>query len=84
MTISVINWSEDTLSLTYCLARQYEEAFIETKKSLRLEPNSIIPLSIAYNQTGRENKARFEAKEVLRINPKFSFRELGKTMAIKA
>ena len=74
------------LSLTYCLAGQYEEAITVGKKAIRLEPEGLVShafLAVAYSLSGREEEARIEAREVLRINPKFSVQSWGKTMPFR-
>jgi adenylate cyclase len=56
-------------------AGRYEEAVSAYKKGLQRAPDYIIAhigLGTTYNLMGREEEARAEAKEVLRINPKFS------------
>ena len=52
-----------------------EEAFSAYKKALQRAPDNIfahLGLAGTYVNMGREKKARAEAAEVLRINPKFS------------
>jgi len=74
------------LTNAYCLAGQYEEAVAAGKKATSLEPNNLIAhafLAAAYTLHGREEEARIEAAEVLRINPKFSIDHWAKTMPYK-
>jgi len=52
-----------------------EEAVLAFKKAIQGSPNDImshINLTATYSRMGREEEARAEAAEVLRINPKFS------------
>jgi adenylate cyclase len=56
-------------------AGRFEEAVSALKKAIQIEPNNIMAhsaLAITYSLMGRENEARAEVAEVLRINPKFS------------
>jgi adenylate cyclase len=53
----------------------YEEAIAQAKRAIEKEPNDLLSfmvLTTCYSQAGREEDARAAAKEVLRINPKFS------------
>jgi adenylate cyclase len=55
--------------------RRFEEAVSAYKKAIQLSPDDIlahISLAATYSYMGREEEARAEATEVLRINPKFS------------
>ena len=75
-----------SLTNSYCLAGQYEEAIAAGKKATSLEPHNLIAhafLAAAYALHGREEEARIEAAEVLRINPKFSIDYWAKTMPYK-
>jgi adenylate cyclase len=54
---------------------RFEEAISAYKKAIQLSPNDItahIALAITYAIMDRENEARSEGAEVLRIDPKFS------------
>jgi adenylate cyclase len=54
---------------------RFEEAVSAYKKALQPAPDNIfahLGLAVAYIMMGREQEARAEAAEVLRINPKFS------------
>ncbi|RPI71327.1 MAG: tetratricopeptide repeat protein, partial [Geobacteraceae bacterium] len=56
-------------------AGRLEEAVSAYKKSIQLSPNNIFAhtrLAATYSMMGRENEARAEAAEILRLNPKFS------------
>jgi adenylate cyclase len=66
--LSILGWS-------YEVARQYDEAIMNLKKALALNPHFFVAhltLISAYGQSGREEEARAEAAEVLRLSPKFS------------
>jgi len=74
------------LTTLYCLTGQYKEAIAAGKKAVDLEPNNMIArafLAIAYSLSGKEEEASIEAKEVMRINPKFSVDKWEKTMPFK-
>ncbi len=63
------------LAEIYANAGRYEEAIAVYKKHLQLLPDFIwshIELTANYSLLGREKEAREAAKEVLRIDPKFS------------
>jgi len=55
-------------------AGRFEEAVSEFKKAIQIAPDDILAhtkLAVTYIMMGRENEARTEAAEVLRINPKY-------------
>ena len=61
----------------------YDEAITAGKEAIRIEPNNLTAhafLAVAYSLKGREEEACSEAREVLRINPKFSVDYWAKTM----
>jgi tetratricopeptide (TPR) repeat protein len=65
---------------------RYEEAVSAYKKSLQREPNNIfahLNLAATYIMMGREQEARGEAAEVLRINPKFSVDSYTKRLTLR-
>ncbi len=75
-----------SLTNAYCIAGEYEEAIAAGKKATSIEPNNLLAhafLAAAYALHGREEEARIEAAEVLRINPKFSVDQWAKTMPYK-
>jgi adenylate cyclase len=70
------------LGLSYCWTGQYEEAIKWCEKAVRQDPDSFLTrlmMTVVYSSSGREEDARAEATEVLRINPKFSVKKWGKT-----
>jgi adenylate cyclase len=65
---------------------RFEEAISSYKKSLQREPNNIfahIGMAVTYVMMGREQEARAEAAEVLRINPNFSVDSWARSLAFK-
>ena len=71
-------WS---LGLSYGFMGQYEEAITWCEKAIHQEPNSLfahIMMAVVYSWSGRDEDARAEAAEVLRLNPQFSLEKLEK------
>jgi adenylate cyclase len=71
---------------SYRMIGQYQEAITQYKRALRVAPNNImahIGLAATYSLLGRDEEARNEAEEVLRLNPKFSLERLAKTLPFK-
>ncbi len=71
------------LGLAYCWTGQYEEAIKWCEKAVRQDPDSFLTRLImtqVYSESGRLEDARAEAKEVLRINPKFSVDKFEKAI----
>ena len=71
-------WS---LGLSYAATGQYEEGTIWCEKAIREDPNSLfarIMMTVVYSWSGRDEEARVQAAEVLRINPNFSLEKFAK------
>jgi len=71
---------------SYRLTGQYQEAITQYKKVLRTSPNNIfahICLAATYSLLGRDEEARVEAEEVIRLNPKFSLESYAKMLPFK-
>ena len=65
---------------------RFEEAVAMYKKTIQLRPNNApahVWLAATYALMGREQEARAEAAEVLRINPKFSVAYVAKILPFK-
>ncbi|MGB6378203.1 MAG: tetratricopeptide repeat protein [Syntrophobacteria bacterium] len=63
-----------SLGLSYAFTGQYEEGITWCEKAVRQAPDSLyarIMLTVVYSWSGQDEKARAEAAEVLRIQPKF-------------
>ena len=74
------------LGTAYRAAGRYDESLSAYKKALQLNPNNIfthLGLASVYVSLGRIQDARAEAKEVLRIHPKFSLDYFAKTLSLK-
>jgi adenylate cyclase len=74
------------MSLAYALAEQYEEALALGERAVHREPNNVMTrifLAGSYSLAGREEEARIEAAEVIRISPKFSLDYASKTWPVK-
>jgi len=74
------------LATAYRLVGRNEEAIVEYKKSLQQNPDDLfahLGLVVAYISLRREEEARAEAAEVLRIHPKFSLEHYAKTLPLK-
>jgi adenylate cyclase len=59
-----------SLGISYTLMGQYDEAITWCEKAVRREPNSLLArlfMAAVYSRAGRDEEARIEAAEVLRI-----------------
>jgi adenylate cyclase len=68
------------------VAGRFNEAISAYKKSIQREPNNIFAhtgMAATYILMGREQEARAEAAEVLRINPNFSVDSLARSLPFK-
>jgi TolB-like protein/Flp pilus assembly protein TadD len=75
-----------SLGIAYARTGQYEDATIWCEKAVRQEPDSLyarIMMAMVYSLSGRDEEARVEAAEVLRIQPKFSLEKLKKKLTYK-
>jgi TolB-like protein/Tfp pilus assembly protein PilF len=75
-----------SLGISYTLMGQYNEAITWCEKAVRREPNSLFArlfMAAVYSRAGRDEEARIEAAEVLRINPKFSLEKFAKSVTYK-
>jgi adenylate cyclase len=74
------------LGISYAFTEQYEEAIKWCEKAVSQQPNDIFAhymLAVVYSFSGRDEQARAEAAEVLRINPKFSLEKFAKRIKYK-
>jgi tetratricopeptide (TPR) repeat protein len=74
------------LGLSYAFIGEFEKAIAICKKALPENPNDFvgrITLTIAYSSLGREEEARSEATEALRIDPNFTLEYALKTWPYK-
>jgi tetratricopeptide (TPR) repeat protein len=76
----------NNVGTAYDLAGKPEEAIAPLKQFLSHYPNILeahLTLAAAYSELGKEAEAQAEAKEVLRINPKFSLEVHNERVPIK-
>jgi TolB-like protein/Tfp pilus assembly protein PilF len=74
------------LGRAYFMTGQYDEAILTFKKALDRNPDYLPAHAFhaaSYSSLGRETEAAAAAKEVLRINPKFSLESYAKTLPYK-
>ena len=74
------------LGRAYFMTGQYDESIATWKKALRANPDYLLAhvfLAACYSSMGRDVEAVAEAKEVIRINPKFSVESHAKTLPYK-
>ena len=74
------------LGHAYRATGRFEEAVSEYKKALQRALDNIfahLGLAATYSMMGREQEARAEAAEVLRLNPKFSVDSYAKRLTFK-
>ncbi|MBW1827264.1 MAG: tetratricopeptide repeat protein, partial [Deltaproteobacteria bacterium] len=75
-----------SLGLSYGYTGQYDEAIKWSEKAIRQEPDSLLArlfMAQVYSWSGRDEEARIQAAEVLRINPKFSLKKWEKKLKYK-
>jgi len=75
-----------SLGLSYAYTGHYAEAMTWCEKAVREAPDSLyarMMMSVVYSFAGQDEKARSEAVEVLRIQPKFSLKEFEGKLTYK-
>ena len=76
-------WS---LGLSYGFTGRYDEAITWCEKAIHQEPSSLfahIMMAVIYSWSERDEEARAEANEVLRLNPNFSLEKLAERASPK-
>jgi adenylate cyclase len=76
-------WS---LGLSYAYTGQYDKATTWCEKAVSQKPNDLLArmmMAVVYSLSGRDEKARAQADEVLRIQPKFSLEKFEKKLTYK-
>jgi adenylate cyclase len=76
-------WS---LGLSYAYTGQYEEGITWCEKAVSQEPNDLLACIVmtgVYSLSGRDEQARDQAAEVLRIQSKFSLKKFEKYLTFK-
>jgi len=79
-------WYFSGLGSCYRMMGEYEKAVSEHKRNLQKTPTRLadhIALAATYSLMGREEDARAEADEVLRLHPKFSVKHFVKQQMYK-
>jgi TolB-like protein/class 3 adenylate cyclase len=79
-------WYHSHLGLSYHLIGYYEKAIENLKKAIERTPDAYYPhvrLAAVYSDLGREQEARVEAAEVLRIKPDFSIENYARANPFK-
>jgi adenylate cyclase len=74
------------LGRAYFMTGQYDVAIITLKKTLQIDPDFLPArafLAACYSSLGRDAEASASAKEVLRIDPRFSVESYAKTLPYK-
>jgi adenylate cyclase len=72
--------------MSYYQTGRYEEAIVTSKRATAFNPDFLfahLTLAASYAELDREEEARAEAAEVLRINPKFSLEAWGQRVPFK-
>jgi len=67
-----------SLGISYAMTDQYDEAITWCEKAVHQEPDSLwarIMLTVVYSLSGRDDDARAQAAEVLRIQPKYTVKK---------
>jgi adenylate cyclase len=76
-------WS---LGLSYAYIGQYDKAMTWCEKAVSQEPNDLLArmmMAVVYSLSGRDEEARAEAAEILRISPKFTLAKFEKKLTYK-
>jgi TolB-like protein/Flp pilus assembly protein TadD len=74
------------LGLAYGWTGRYDEGIAELKKAIQIQPDSPYNRMMAaavYSLAGREEEARKEGAELLKLNHKFSLEKWGKSLKYK-
>jgi adenylate cyclase len=82
----VPGWYLNILAAIYRSKGSYKEALIWSEKAVKQEPENIIAnvnLCSVYYLAGLEEDAHLQAKEVLKLNPKFSLKKLENALPYK-
>jgi tetratricopeptide (TPR) repeat protein len=74
------------LGMAYGLTRQYDEAIIILKAAVIRTPDHLplhLHLVVSYSELGRDEEARTELAEMLRLSPKLSLEGVRRVMPFK-
>jgi adenylate cyclase len=79
-------WYFDALGKSCAMAGHYKDAIAALRKALHRAPHDFLAhrdLTITYFLSGHNQEGRAQAKEVLKLNPKFSFQGYAKSLQFK-
>jgi adenylate cyclase len=80
-------WYFFAFGSAYRIMERYEDAVAQYRKALHVAPDNVfahLSLALTYSLLGRDEEARAEADEVLRIDPQFSLERVAKTWEFEA
>ena len=83
--IAPANYLHD-LSMGYYFLGRYKDAIEMNERALKRTPNDVFAhmhSAAAYSALGREEEARHQAQELLRLDPSFSVDKWAETIVIK-
>ncbi len=79
-------WYLERLGAAYRVVGRYEEAIVQMKRVVTLNPNNVpahFVLALCSVELGRQAEAQAEAAETLRLNPNFSLELFKQSMPYK-
>ena len=79
-------WYFDALGKSCALSGHYKDAIAALRKALHRAPSDFLAhrdLTITYFLSGHNQEGRAQAKEVLKLNPRFSFQGYAKSLQFK-
>jgi tetratricopeptide (TPR) repeat protein len=74
------------LGLSYAWTERYEEAITVFEKAIQDHPDAFyvrLSATAVYSLAGRDEEARAEAAEVLKLNPEFTLKKWEKSLKYK-
>jgi adenylate cyclase len=74
------------LGMAYRLAGRYEDAIATLKTAVTRNPDHLplhLHLAVSYSEVGRDEEARAEVAELLRLSPAFSLEGVRRVMPFK-
>jgi TolB-like protein len=80
------SWYFESLGKSYASARHYQEAIAAFQKALNRAPSNFLvhrELTITYFLSGHIAEGRSQAKELLRLQPRFSFEGYARSLQLR-